>query len=227
MNSSGGVASSLVKRTARCGRLLPLRSALALLLLASTAWAAAQADLYGPDAPRDAAYLRFINAHSEQVQPAVDGAGFEPVEFAEVTPYAQLQPGDHVVTVGNRSMEFEARPESFTTIALLANEEIVFDDTPLRDISRGLLTLYNLRPEGSLTLRTADGTEVFASVPARESQSRVIAQAEVGLVVELAGGEALSALEPRLLERGTAHSLIVLPAGTEPQVVYARAGARR
>lgn len=224
MESSAGVAAS-PKNRKRPG-LLPLREAIALLLLASMAWSAGQDDLYGPDAPRDTAYLRFINAHSEEpLEPVVDGSERAPADLGEVTPYGQVQPGRHEVSVGNRTIEFEAQPESFTTIALLGDGHIVFDDTPLRDISRGLLTLYNLTSEGPLSLQTADGSEVFSNVPAGESRSQVIAQAEAEFVVERSG-ETLMALDALLLERGTAHSLIVLPSGTQPRVVYAQATAQ-
>ena len=198
---------------------------LAVLLLWGASPAAAQGGLYGPEAPRDVSYLRVINAGTGEVAtPVVAGEEWEPLEFGEVSPYRQLPPGEHELSVAGLEIGLTTRPEGFTTVALLEGELVAITDTPLRDISRGLITLYNLTSDRTLSLGTADGAQVVAGVGPRSAGSRVVSQAEVELVVR-ENGERVASLGTRLYRRGEAHGIIVLPAGSEPQVVYAPAAA--
>lgn len=205
-----------------------LRAGLLMALLAALISAVfAQEGLYGPEAPRDVAYLRVINARLEEaVTPVVGGEEWQPVEFAQVSPYRQLPPGEHPLRLGETELTVTARPESFTTVALLEDQVVTIADTPLRDISRGLLSLYNLTSQQTLSLSTADGTPVVSGVEPHAARSRAISQAEVGLVVT-SNGERVGSLEARLYRRGEAHSVIVLPVGSESRVIYARAAAER
>jgi hypothetical protein len=199
----------------------------AILLLSTLSWTLAQGGLYGPEAPRDISYVRVINASSpEPVTPAIDGENWQPLPFANVSPYRQLAPGEHTVSIAGHELALNAHPESFTTLVLLQDTVLTIEDTPLRDISRGLLSLYNLTSDGALTLSTAEGTEVIAGVEPHSAGSRAISQAEVGLVVHR-GDEVVGSLEPQLYRRGEAHAVIVLPRGSDPQVIYAQAGAER
>jgi hypothetical protein len=202
----------------------PLLLLAALLALAGSAGAQG---LYGPEAPRDAAYLRLVNAGgAEPATMTVDGDEWEPVPFAEVSPYRQVRPGDHSLALSGEEITVTAHPEGFITVVALPGRILTLEDTPLRDITRGLLTLYNLSDDGALTLRTHDGTEVLADVAPESSASIAISEAEVGLAV-YREGEEVGSLPPRLYSRGEAHSIIVLPPGSEPRVIYAPAGAER
>jgi hypothetical protein len=206
----------------------PLRLVLlfvvALLLVAPPA---SGQDLYGPEAPRDAAYVRLLNAFAEEpISGSVDGVEWGPVGFAEVSPYRIVEPGEHSGIVAGRELSLTTLPESFTTLVALPTETLVLADIPLRDISRGVLSLYNLTDDSALSLRTSDGTVVLPEVAPRAVAGVAISQAEVELVV-YAGEEALASLPRQLFERGEAHAVIVMPLGSEPGVVYARAGAER
>lgn len=205
------------------------RSALlfAILLLGAVATTLAQGGLYGPDAPRDTSYLRIINARpAEAATVSVAGSEWQPLEFSRVSPYRQLPPGEYTVTVGGQEKTLTARAEGFTTLVLLEDRLLTIDDTPLRDISRGLLTLYNLTSNATLSLRTADGTDVISGLAPYSAASIAISEAQVGLSVFGDQGQ-IGTLEPQLYRRGEAHSVIVLPEGSDPQVIYARAGAER
>ncbi|HEX7003364.1 MAG TPA: alginate O-acetyltransferase AlgF [Trueperaceae bacterium] len=203
---------------------------LAALLGALLLWPAAvkaQGGLYGPEAPRDVAYVRLINARpGGPVGPVVGGEEWQSVDFAEVSPYHRIAPGQHAVSAAGIESSFTARAESFTTLVLLENELVTIDDTPLRDISRGLLTLYNLTADHTLTLGTVDGSQVISDVEPLSAASRAISQAEVELVVS-SNGKPIGKLDSRLYRRGEAHSVIVMPEGTQPRVIYARAAAER
>jgi alginate O-acetyltransferase complex protein AlgF len=201
--------------------------ALSLTMLAAGSMTATAQGLYGPEAPRDTAYLRLVNASGQEpVTMTVDGTSWEPLPFAGVTPYRQLAPGEHSLSLLGQELAFTASPEGFNTAVALPGRVLLLEDTPLRDISRGLLTLYNLTEAGPLTLRTADGADVLTDVQPGSAESIAISEAEVGLVL-YRGDEEFAVVEPRLYERGEAHSLIVLPQGSEPRLIYARAGAER
>lgn len=201
--------------------------AAALLLLGAASLALAQPGLYGPEAPRDTSYLRVMNARpGEAVSPVIDGSEWQQLSFSQVSPYRQLPPGEHTAAIGDQELTLTTRPEGFTTLVLLDDGLLAIEDTPLRDISRGLLTLYNLTSDSTLSLRTADGVDVLTGVAPRSSDSMTISEAEVELMVFDEKGQ-LGSLEQQLYRRGEAHSVIVLPAGSEPRVVYARAGAER
>lgn len=210
----------LASRAVQERRTAFLLSLVLMLLSASLAQG-----LYGPDAPRDIAYLRLINVNSAgPVTMSVDDDEWPPLPYARVSAYRQLAPGEHRLSLAGDEIAISAAPEGFITVVAFEGRSLVLEDTPLRDISRGLLTLYNLTDLGPLTLRTSDGVEVLSDVPIESAASVAISEAEAGLEVH-AGEELVGALEPRLYDRGEAHAVIVLPLGSEPQLVYARAGA--
>lgn len=202
---------------------------LGLLLLLLSAWAASQDGLYGPDAPRDAAWVRLINADpgggesaEEPLALSVSETEWPPVAFAQVAPYRTIAPGQHRAALAGHEFEFSAEAEDFITIVALPGDVLVLHDTPLQDISRGLLTLYNLTDGEPLTLRSRDGSDILADVASRSAESVAISEAEAELEIYRAG-ERLASLESRLYRRGEAHSLIVLPLGSDPQVLYVTA----
>jgi hypothetical protein len=226
--ASGHIASA---RRAGSGGRLPAEPFRLMLLFVVALWLVAPPasgqDLYGPEAPRNAAYVRLLNASAEEpISGSVDGVGWGPIGFAEVSPYRVMQPGEHSGVVAGRELSLTTLPESFTTLVALPTETLVLADIPLRDISRGVLSLYNLTDDSDLSLRTSDGTVVLPDVAPRAVAGVAISQAEVELVV-YAGEEALASLPRQLFERGAAHAVIVMPRGSEPGVVYARAGAER
>ena len=65
------------------------------LLLSATLPAAAQDGLYGPEAPRDVAFVRFVNATDAALEPTLDGATLALLEPGETGPYRTLAPGLH------------------------------------------------------------------------------------------------------------------------------------
>jgi hypothetical protein len=203
---------------------IPLIVTIAIVALLATSVSVGQG-LYGPDAPRDASYVRLVNAaSSEPIVASLGGSDWDPLGFAEISPYRLLQPGEHAGEVAGRELRLTTLPESFTTLVALPDQTLVLEDTPLRDVSRGVLSLYNLTSDATLSLRAGDGTVVLAAVPPRSTAGLAISEAEVELVV-YRGEERLASLPRRLYLRGEAHSVVVLPLDSEPQVVYARAGA--
>ena len=213
------VEGSRVMRLARSTVAVCL--ALGLTLVA----ALAQEDLYGPSAPPDAAYFRVVNAASAvgPFEAVLGDLVFPPVAFAEVTPYFVLEPATLSLSVGDAEVSVEVEAGGFYTAALLPGGVVVFDDEPLVDASRALLTFYNLSGRGPLDLATADGgTDVLVGVGAGESESVVVGGAEVALGV-FAAGELVGATEQQLLERGVAHAVFVFDGPEDLVVGYDRA----
>lgn len=197
----------------------------ALLLAATVAGAAAQSSLYGPDAPSDVAFLRVVNASSSAIDVVVPDAAAGELPPGEGSRYVPV-PGDEVgfeVRRGEGAEPETATPEvgseQFATLLVDDEGSRVLTDEVLRDISRGLLTLVNAT-DAPLTLRMADGTTIFEDV-GPEPTSRTIAEAEAILeVVDPASGDLVGSLESRLLERGTAHTILVYDGPEGPAVSY-------
>jgi hypothetical protein len=181
-----------------------------LLLWLLVGGASAQEDLYGPQAPTDVAYVRAVNA-SERGGLGVrvaDGV-MEALPFAGATPYVAVPPGPVRLDLGGEEIEVEARVGDFLTVVAGPEGVWVIEDTPLRDASRGMLALYNLSDRASLDLVVVDGPEVVADVAPGEQAAVAIAEAEVALRVRSDEGDEID-LEPRLFERGVAHSVFVV-----------------
>lgn len=189
-----------------------------LCLLCTSAFA--QTDLYGPEAPENVSYVRVVNATMEQLPEIhIGNTELEPLDPGEVSTYTLFEPGEYDLTVGERSDELTLEPETFTTIVTFTDELQVYDDEPLRDITRGLLTIYNFTSE-PLSLHTEDGQEVFGDVAPRGSESITINEVTVGF--EATVGQQVITIDERQYERGEAHSLFVFP-GDEARIVYVRA----
>lgn len=222
VDASHRIREPLPRKPVICLRLIQITAFLLLSLSAVLAQG-----LYGPEAPRDVSYLRVMNASpGEAVTPVVGGTEWQALDFAEVSPYRQLPPGDHTVSIAGFEQALATQPESFTTLVVLEDELLTIADDPLRDISRGLLSFYNLTEESTLSLTTGDGTEVLSGVPPHSAAARTISEAEVELVV-IEAGEPIGSLESQLYRRGEAHGIVVLPIGSSPQVIYVRAAAER
>ena len=186
----------------------------------------AQEDLYGPSAPPDAAYVRFINAApGDEAAAELGDVDYDPVAFTETTPYRVLEPGDVTLNVAGAEASLTAEAGGFYTVVLTPEGVNVLQDEALVDASRALLTLYNLSDLESLDLKTADGaTDIVSEVAPGGAASIVVNQAEVALGV-FSEGELVEALEPSLLERGVAYSVLVFDGAGEggPVVVLAPA----
>jgi hypothetical protein len=184
--------------------------ALALVALALVPPALAQAGLYGPEAPANAAWVRAVNAGAPGgIAVRLASGGAEVLAFGHATRYVLVEPGEVSVDVGGEVVRFEVGPESFTTVAATPDGVVVVTDPALRDISRGLLGLLNLTGREALDLRVPDGTVVLAAVPPGVHDAIAVAQATTELVVT-DGDAVVARLDARTYERGVAHTVLVL-----------------
>ncbi len=185
----------------------------------------AQAGLYGPSAPPGAAWVRAVNAEAPGgLGISVAGGPLESVAFAGSTAYHAVEPGTVRIDLGGHVVSIEAEPGVFLTVVATASAFHVILDTPLVDVSRGLLALYNLTAIEALELAVVDGPTVVAGVAPLSQEAVTVTEAEVALEVR-AGGERVATLEPRLYERGVAHSILVVEGADGPLVRYLKAVA--
>lgn len=182
---------------------------LCLALVASSGLA--QENLYGPAAPPDAAYFRVVHAASahDPFEATLGDLVYPTAAFTDATPYRLLEPGPATLNAADTEQALQIEAGGFYTAVLLPSGLVVFNDEPLVDVSRALLSFYNLSSRGPLDLKTVDGeTDVLLDVGAGQSNSIVINGAEVALGV-FQGDELVAELEPQLLERGVAHAVFV------------------
>jgi hypothetical protein len=193
----------------RAHRALAAFVASSLLSIAALPWAAAQGDLYGPEAPVDAAWVRVLNVATDGVDVRIGDAAAQELGHHEATPYALVDPGEVRVDVGGDVHALTVAPESFTTVAATADGVVVVPDPALRDISRGLLGLLNLTIREGLDLRVPDGPVVVAAVPPGAHDAVAVAEASTALVVVDADVE-VARVEERPFARGVAYTVVVV-----------------
>ncbi len=198
------------RRRGALARVGPTLLALAALPFGAAQIASAQGGLYGPEAPVEAAWVRVVNAGAEGgVAVRIADGGARVIAFHEATRYALVEPGPVLLDVGGEAVALVAGPESFTTVAAMADGVVVVPDPALRDISRGLLGLVNLTDREGLDLRVPDGPIVVAAVPPGAHDAVAVAEATTELVV-LDGGTVVARLEARTFERGVAYVVVVV-----------------
>lgn len=198
----------------------------ALLVLLWGPWPAlGQADLYGPSAPADAAWVRAINAEAPGgLGIRVADGDLVSVAFADATAYRAVMPGEVTVDLGGVITTIDVEAGAFVTLVATADGARSIRDTPLVDVSRGLLALYNLTDGPALDLIVADGPVVLAEVAPWSQAAVAVAEAEVELEVR-AGDVTVERLEAQLYERGVAHAVIVVEGSDGPLVRYVAAVA--
>jgi hypothetical protein len=180
----------------------------------------AQDDLYGPQAPVDVAYVRAVNAADPGgLGVRVADADLVVLPFAGATAYVAVTPGPVRIDLGGETVEVEAPLGAFLTVVAWPEELLLIEDTPVRDATRGILALYNLSSERTFDLLVVDGPVVLEGVEPGTQRSRVVSEAEVALRIVSERGDVVD-LEPLLLRRGVAHSVIVVDDPEGLTVVY-------
>lgn len=190
-----------------------------LAVLLGASWA--QENLYGPDAPADAAYVRVLHAAPDTaaVAPTLNGEALGELGFAQLSSYGVFGAGPLAYGVADLSGEQELRAGAFYTLVYTPEAILALEDEPLIDASRALLSLYNLTEFEALTLQTAEGADVITGVAPETAGSLSVNEAEVALEV-FAGEDRLGELPSELLERGVAHSVFALNGSQGPVIVY-------
>lgn len=181
---------------------------LAVLLLGLLFPVFAQNNLYGPDTPEDIAWVRVLNAGTEEVSAWVGGEELTAAPFS-ATAYQPVEPGAGSIEVSGEPVELSPEVGQFLTLALLPSGPQVIIDPALRDVSRGLLGLMNLTARPALSLLTPEGDIVTSDVAPGTAEAVAISPAQTALVVA-EGEDVIAEVEPALFDRAQAYTVVVL-----------------
>ncbi len=193
-----------------------------IILAASLGNQAAADSLYGTQAPKDAAFVRFFRA-SENTEPLELGSKrFDP-PVGGVTPYRPVLQDIYLLESGGQEMELIPKIGRYYTVAAIGQRILVFDDVEHTDPARAQVVLYNLLPAARVELKTADGrTSVITGVRPGEAGRVNVNAVPVKLGV-FGSEEPLGQPGDPGLKRGASYSVFVFESGSGPRVVWAKA----
>ncbi len=192
---------------------------LALVVVSGTAMSQ---DLYGPQAPADAAWLRVINAADLELHASVANSEFL-LAFTQAGDYLPVDPGQVRVALNGAEHAVDIAAGQFLSVINTPGDIMIIEDPVLRDISRGLLGLLNLTQHPSLSLLTPGGDTVVEGVEPGAAASLAINAATTELEVH-ADGEVLGTVPEHAFERGVAYTVAVFDGHAGPVIVLLTAG---
>jgi alginate O-acetyltransferase complex protein AlgF len=197
--------------------------AVTLCLLGVSLCARAPADsLYGAEAPKDAAFVRFFRAAGGGGPVELGAKRFDPA-VGEVTPYRPVLPDIYLLRSGGQETEIIPKVGHYYTLVVAAEGIRIFEDVEHTDPARAQLVLYNLLPSERVELKTADGrTSVIAGVGPGEAGRVNVNAIPVKLGVFGSAGP-LGMLGDPGLQRGASYSAFVFETGSSPRIVWAKA----
>ena len=111
-----------------------LVTALALVILVAMPVCAGTRSVYGPEVPGDAAFVRILNVvpGSSPLEPEVGATVFDPLAYAEVSPYRAVTPDIYLFSAAGEEQEIIPLSGRYYTVAVLPNAIVVLEDPPTR-----------------------------------------------------------------------------------------------
>ena len=182
-----------------------------ILTFASPAYAEDEG-LYDPKVPDKAALVRFIHAdpHASESAFRLNNKKYDTLTFKDVSDYYVMPQGEAEVTINKitKTKIFEAR--TFYSVIKTPTDILILEDQPLEDITKALITFYNLTPLESLTLATTEKniTLVENLMPAQNA-ARAVNALTLNLTI-INGNETTAIAEPVMLARRSAHTILAL-----------------
>jgi hypothetical protein len=197
--------------------------AILLCLLGAGAGVSARADtLYGTQAPKDAAFVRFFRGIEGGGPLEVGARRFDPPRGG-VTPYRPVLPDIYLLRAGGEELELIPKVRHYYTLALTAQGLLIFEDVEHTDPARAQLVLYDLLPRERVELKTAEGgAPVIAAIGPGEAGRVNVNAVPVRLAVFGAAGP-LAMLGDPGLKRGASYSVFVFPGGSAPEALCVKA----
>ena len=194
-----------------------------LLLCLPAAGPFAAADtLYGTQAPKDNAFVRFFRLTDGGGPLELGAWSFDPPRGG-VTPYRPVPPDIYLLNSGGRELELIPKLKCYYTLALTPEGMVVFEDVEHTDPARAQLVLYNLLPRERAELKTADGrTSVIAAVGPGEAGRVNVNAVPVQFGVFGTAGR-LAPLGDPGLRRGASYSVFVFRSGPAVEAVCTKA----
>jgi alginate O-acetyltransferase complex protein AlgF len=209
-------------------RCAPARAVLLALLIVSFPLAAANKSVYGPEVPGDSAFVRIVNAASgaAKLSAELGATTWEPLGFAEASPYRPVTPDIYSFSVDGREVEIIPGSGRYYTIAVLPKDIVVLEDPAHTDPARAQIFLYNFSSLPRVELATADGkTTVIAAVRQNASGLAVVNAVAAKLAVR-SGGAQVKGIGDLGLARGSSFSVFVLGDAGSPFVFTLKAAVK-
>jgi len=169
--------------------------------------------LYDPVAPEGSAFFRFINADSnvnaENADIKMNAKSYGTQNFKNLSTYYVSPKGNVNFGIGTGELPYTLEENTYYTVIKTADEMLVLKDDPLENMSKALITLYNLTGDDAVTLKTAEkDINIIENVANNASGFREINPVKLNLVVEAGNGDTLT-LEPLTLERKNAYAIAI------------------
>jgi len=187
-------------------------------LLAPVATVHAQA-LYAAAPPPDSTFVRVTNGTPVAGVAARIGTqplpGLPPFTSSN---YVFLQPGEVEVELAGHQKRFSVEASHYYTVAHTVDGLKLFDLKGFTSQLKSMVVLFNLLPDTTLSLKTADGkTTVFAEVGPYAAAQREINPLTVQLAL-FRGDDKLIDVPPKSFERGQPATLVIAGSSTAPNV---------
>ncbi|SDS72189.1 alginate O-acetyltransferase AlgF [Pseudomonas fuscovaginae UPB0736] len=199
-----------------------LAMAAGLSLLSLQAWAAGDAALYGPTAPKGSSFVRLYNASNQEVSATVGATALNDIAPLASSDFSFMPGGDYSAKVGSQSLPVKLAPDHYYTLVNNASgQPQLIEEPPFKNKQKSLVRVQNLSDK-ALTLKTADGkTDVVQSVAAKGRGEREINPVKVSFAL-YDGNQKVSDLKPVALERGEAAVLYVTGSGSSLSPVWVK-----
>jgi len=188
---------------------------LAFSFLTLTSSAHAQDEgLYAPVAPDGSAFFRFIHANNteeaQEVEIKANNKSYGTQNYKNISDYFVSKKGNVKFTVADYTAEQELEADKYYSILVTTEGLTVVEDQPLENMSKALLTFYNLSSTNSLTLKTAEkDIEIIKDVEQNANKSREINAVKLDLAVTDGANQSMK-LDPVVLTRKNAYAIIAL-----------------
>lgn len=196
---------------------------LSLMSFTGLAFAGADDGLYDPVAPEGSAFVRYVNADTEEAAPSVNGKSYDNVAFATVTPYYVVPKGDADIKFGAGSTKQAVEASKFYTAVLQKGTVKVITDTVSANRAKAQLALYNLTDKATATLKANDKIEVVKDVAAGSVGVFDVNAMKIKLAV-FSGADSLGDAGEQNLERGFSYGVFAIAkADGTTQVVAVKA----
>ncbi|MFS2157634.1 alginate O-acetyltransferase AlgF [Pseudomonas sp. Pseusp122] len=196
--------------------------AVGLTLGATSAWAAGDAALYGPTAPKGSTFIRVYNASGSEINASVGNTPLNEIAPQASTAFSFMPQGDYSAKVGSQTLPVKLASDHYYTLVNNASgAPQLVEEPPFKNKQKSLVRVQNLSDK-ALTLKTADGkTNVVEAVKAKGTGEREINPVKVTLAL-YDGDKKISDVKPVALERGEAAVLYVTGSGSSLSPVWVK-----
>jgi len=177
--------------------------------------------LYSATPPPGSSFIRVTNGTPTAGVAARVGAQVLPA----LPPYSSssylfLPPGDVAVSLADVEKTYTVAADHYYTVAHTADGQKVFDLKGLTSQLKSMVVLFNLLPDTTLSLKTADGkTTVFENVAPYTAVQREINPLSVQLAL-FRGTEKIANVPLKAFERGQPASLVVAGSANAPTAAW-------